>query len=50
MNEDKKADDGFTISGTNIADVKRQNEHSGLTYNEIKEVLAKTMVGKKRKT
>jgi hypothetical protein len=30
----------FTESGTNIADVKRNNENSGLTYNEVKEVLA----------
>lgn len=30
----------FTESGTNIADVKRNNENSGLTYNEVKKVLA----------
>ena len=30
----------FTASGTNIADVKRKNENLGLTYNEVKEVLA----------
>ena len=50
MSEDKKADDGLTVSDTNIADVKRQNEHSGLTYNEIKAVLAEKMVDEKRKT
>ncbi len=32
--------EGFTKSGTNIADVKRNNANSGLTYNEVKEVLA----------
>ena len=31
----------FTEAGTNIADVKRNNDNSGLTYNELKEVLAK---------
>ncbi len=30
----------FTESGTSIADVKRNNENSGLTYNEVKKVLA----------
>ncbi len=30
----------YTVSGTNIEDVKRQNEQSGLTYNEAKRVLA----------
>lgn len=32
----------YTVSGTNIEEVKRKNENSGLTYNEIKEMLAKT--------
>jgi len=32
----------FTKSGTNIADVKSKNEHSGMTYNQVKKVLAKT--------
>lgn len=35
-------EDSFTASGTNIDEVKRQNEHSGLTYNQAKELLAKT--------
>ncbi|WP_075619035.1 hypothetical protein [Paenisporosarcina indica] len=34
--------DGFTVVGTNIDEVKRNNENSGLTYNEVKELLAKT--------
>lgn len=32
----------FTEAGTDIMDVKRQNAESGLTYNEVKEILAKT--------
>lgn len=39
--ENNQNTQGFTESGTNIADVKRNNENSGLTYNEVKEVLAK---------
>ena len=33
--------DGFTVSGTNIDEVKRNNAQSGLTYNEVKQLLAK---------
>ena len=32
----------FTEAGTDIMEVKRQNKESGLTYNEVKEILAKT--------
>jgi hypothetical protein len=32
----------FTTAGTNIDEVKRLNAQSGLSYNEIKEFLAKT--------
>ncbi|MGE6516095.1 gamma-type small acid-soluble spore protein [Lysinibacillus sphaericus] len=31
----------FTSSGTNINEVKRKNAASGLSYNEVKELLAK---------
>ncbi|WP_238602119.1 gamma-type small acid-soluble spore protein [Lysinibacillus parviboronicapiens] len=31
----------FTSSGTNINEVKRQNAASRLSYNEVKELLAK---------
>ena len=31
-----------TISGTDIGEVKRKNAASGLSYNEVKEILAKT--------
>ena len=39
---EKKNPQQFTEAGTDIAEVKRQNENSGLTYNEIKELIAKT--------
>ncbi|MCM3744756.1 gamma-type small acid-soluble spore protein [Sporosarcina luteola] len=32
----------ITEAGTDIEEVKRQNANSGLTYNEVKEVLART--------
>jgi len=37
MNEEQ-----LTASGTNINDVKRKNAEAGLSYNEVKELLAKT--------
>lgn len=37
--------DTFTTAGTNIDAVKRQNERSGMTYNEVKELLAQTTGG-----
>ncbi len=30
----------YTVVGTDIEEVKRQNAHSGLSYNEAKEVLS----------
>ena len=36
------SNDGKTLSGTDIEDVKRKNAASGLSYKEVKEVLAKT--------
>ncbi|MBW8348792.1 gamma-type small acid-soluble spore protein [Bacillus sp. IITD106] len=38
--------DTFTIAGTNIDAVKRANERSGMSYNEVKELLAKTTGGR----
>ena len=35
-------DEGKTVSGTDIAEVKRKNAASGLSYNEVKEMLTKT--------
>lgn len=31
----------LTVSGTNISEVKRKNAQAGLSYNEVKEILAK---------
>lgn len=39
MNKDKK----YTVVGTDIDEVKRLNKNSGLTYNQVKELLAKRM-------
>ncbi|XZF77834.1 hypothetical protein ACSBO6_09910 [Bacillus sp. AL-1R] len=33
-------DKRFTITGTDIDEVKRKNAHSGLTYNQVKQLLA----------
>ena len=33
--------EGKTVSGTDIAEVKRKNAASGLSYNEVKAILAK---------
>ncbi|GIO20522.1 hypothetical protein J18TS1_36220 [Oceanobacillus oncorhynchi subsp. incaldanensis] len=40
-NQDKK----FTAAGTNIEAVKKANQNSGMSYNEVKEFLAKTTGG-----
>ncbi|CAI8919681.1 MULTISPECIES: hypothetical protein [Bacillus] len=39
MNKKKK----YTVVGTDIDEVKRLNKNSGLTYNQVKELLAKRM-------
>ncbi|WP_285858637.1 hypothetical protein [Neobacillus niacini] len=31
----------YTIAGTDIEEVKRLNSQSGLSYNEVKQLLAK---------
>ena len=31
----------YTIAGTNIEEVKRQNKQSGLTYNQVKQLLSR---------
>ncbi|PID18700.1 hypothetical protein [Sporosarcina sp. P33] len=41
MKEKNSNSDKYTVAGTNIEEVKKQNANSGLTYNEIYEVLAK---------
>jgi hypothetical protein len=45
MENNKKNHDAYTVTGTNIDAVKRQNERSGMSYNEVKEWLAKTTGG-----
>jgi pyrroline-5-carboxylate reductase len=35
----------YTVVGTNIDEVKQQNAQSGLSYNQAKELLAKTTKG-----
>ena len=40
MGDIMNSQDGFTVSGTNIDEVKRNNAKSGLTYNEVKQLLA----------
>ncbi|WP_342670281.1 gamma-type small acid-soluble spore protein [Bacillus solimangrovi] len=37
--------DRIASSGTNIDAVKRQNDRSGMTYNEVKQLLASTTGG-----
>ncbi|MDP4164338.1 MAG: gamma-type small acid-soluble spore protein [Bacillota bacterium] len=37
--------DSFTVAGTNISEVKRKNEQSGMSYNEVKNWMAKTNRG-----
>ena len=34
----------FTESGTNIEDVKKKNKQSGMSYNEVKQMLAAAIV------
>ena len=36
----------YTVAGTNIEEVKRLNAQSGLSYNEVKELLARTTGGR----
>ncbi len=37
----------FTIVGTDIEEVKRLNSQSGLSYNQVKQLLAAKYVNKK---
>ncbi|MDT3766101.1 gamma-type small acid-soluble spore protein [Priestia filamentosa] len=41
----KHENSAFTVVGTNIDEVKKYNEQSGMSYNEVKEWLAKTNGG-----
>ncbi|WP_010651406.1 hypothetical protein [Oceanobacillus massiliensis] len=42
---DEKGTGNFTAAGTDIDQVKKLNENSGMSYNEAKEYLAKTTGG-----
>ncbi|GAA0338315.1 hypothetical protein GCM10008967_30740 [Bacillus carboniphilus] len=41
MRDNNQSEDKFTVVGTNINEVKRKNATSGMTYNEVKALLAK---------
>lgn len=41
MENNQQRNEAYTVSGTNIEEVKRNNANSGLTYNQVKELLAK---------
>jgi hypothetical protein len=46
MNEKSNQDhDRYTIVGTDVEEVKRLNANSGLSYNEVKALLARTTGG-----
>ncbi|WP_282439792.1 hypothetical protein [Gottfriedia acidiceleris] len=42
-------DKRFTITGTNINEVKRKNANSGLTYNQVKQLLAEKYMKEREK-
>lgn len=37
----------FTSAGTDIEEVKRRNAQAGLSYNEVKKILAERMAQRK---
>jgi hypothetical protein len=46
LNENSNQDhDRFTVVGTDIEEVKRLNANSGLSYNEVKALVARTTGG-----
>lgn len=47
MDEKNNQDhDRYTVVGTDIEEVKRLNANSGLSYNEVKALLARTTGGR----
>ncbi|MBP2239778.1 hypothetical protein J2Z40_000331 [Cytobacillus eiseniae] len=42
----KKESKRYTVVGTDIEEVKRLNRHSGLSYNQVKELIAKSINNK----
>ncbi len=43
----KNSTNNRTIAGTNIEEVKRLNSQSGLSYNQVKQLLAEKYMDKK---
>ena len=43
----KSANKKFTVVGTDIQEVKRLNSQSGLSYNQVKQLLAEKYAHKK---
>ena len=43
----KSASKKFTVVGTDIEEVKRLNSQSGLSYNQVKQLLAEKYANKK---
>jgi hypothetical protein len=45
----KREDSRYTVVGTDIEEVKRLNSQSGLSYNEVKKMLAEKFLKDKSK-
>jgi hypothetical protein len=43
--ENNQKNNNFTVAGTNINQVKKLNDQSGMSYNEVKEWMAKNTGG-----
>ena len=43
--ENNHKDNNYTVAGTNINQVKKLNDQSGMSYNEVKEWMAKNTGG-----
>ncbi|WP_199738139.1 hypothetical protein [Falsibacillus albus] len=41
----KNPNSRYTVAGTDIEEVKEKNAHSGMTYNQVKNLLAQTVRG-----
>jgi hypothetical protein len=47
MRNDQSRGKNQTVSGTDVDEVKKLNSESGLTYNQVKELLGKQYSNKK---
>lgn len=43
--ENNQKDHNYTVAGTNINQVKKLNDQSGMSYNEVKKWMAKNTGG-----